>query len=60
MSAIYFSSTYEDLTEYRRAVFDVLRQAGNAVIAMKEYVATIRGLLTKAPRTPSGKISPTQ
>jgi len=36
---IYLSSTYEDLKDYRRAVFEALRKAGYEVIAMEEYVA---------------------
>ena len=31
---IYLSSTYEDLKEYRRVVFEALRKAGYAVIGM--------------------------
>lgn len=40
MATIYLSSTYEDLKEHRRVVFDALRKSGNQVIAMEEYVAT--------------------
>ena len=40
MATIYLSSTYEDLKDYRRVVFDALRQSGYQVIAMEEYVAT--------------------
>jgi formylglycine-generating enzyme required for sulfatase activity len=40
MTTIYLSSTYEDLKEYRKVVFDDLRKAGYKVIAMEEYVAT--------------------
>ena len=36
---IYLSSTYEDLNDYRRVVFDALRKAGYTVIAMEDYVA---------------------
>ncbi|MDR4496260.1 MAG: DUF4062 domain-containing protein [Nitrospirales bacterium] len=36
----YLSSTYEDLKDYRRAVFEALRKSGYQVIAMEEYVAT--------------------
>ena len=36
---IYLSSTYEDLKEYRRVVFEALRKAGYEVIAMEEYVS---------------------
>ena len=39
MTTIYLSSTYQDLKEYRAAVFDALRQSGYKVIAMEEYVA---------------------
>ena len=40
MTTIYLSSTYEDLKEYRAAVFDALRKAGYHVFAMEDYVAT--------------------
>ncbi|MEP6933853.1 MAG: SUMF1/EgtB/PvdO family nonheme iron enzyme [Nitrospirota bacterium] len=40
MATIYLSSTYEDLKDYRRVVFDALRQSGYQVIAMEDYVAT--------------------
>jgi hypothetical protein len=36
---IYLSSTYEDLKDHRRTVFDALRQSGYQVIAMEVYVA---------------------
>lgn len=36
---IYLSSTYEDLKDHRRVVFDALRQSGYHVIAMEDYVA---------------------
>ena len=38
-TTIYLSSTYEDLKDYRRAVFEALRKAGHHVIAMEDYVA---------------------
>src|SRR5262245_20763627 len=40
MTTIYLSSTYEDLKDYRKAVFDAVRQAGYQVVAMEDYVAT--------------------
>ena len=40
MATIYLSSTYEDLKDYRRAVFEALRKIGHDVIAMEDYVAT--------------------
>ena len=40
MATIYLSSTYEDLKDYRRVVFEALRKAGYTVIGMEEYVAT--------------------
>jgi Sulfatase-modifying factor enzyme 1/Domain of unknown function (DUF4062)/AAA ATPase domain len=40
MTTIYLSSTYEDLKEYRRVVFDALRKSGYQVNAMEYYVAT--------------------
>ena len=39
MATIYLSSTYEDLKEYRRAVYEALHKAGHNVIAMEDYVA---------------------
>jgi hypothetical protein len=42
MTTIYLSSTYEDLMEHRRVVFDALRKSGYEVIAMEDYVATDR------------------
>lgn len=40
MAKIYVSSTYSDLIQYRKAVSDVLRQLGQHVIAMEDYVAS--------------------
>lgn len=40
MATIYLSSTYEDLKEHRRVVYEALRKAGHHVIAMEDYVAT--------------------
>ena len=40
MTTIYLSSTYKDLVEYRRIVFEALRKSGWEVIAMEDYVAT--------------------
>jgi hypothetical protein len=40
MTTIYLSSTYEDLKDHRRVVFDALRKSGYEVIAMENYVAT--------------------
>ncbi len=39
-TTIYLSSTYEDLQDYRRAVFELLRKSDYRVIAMEDYVAT--------------------
>jgi formylglycine-generating enzyme required for sulfatase activity len=39
-TTIYLSSTYEDLKDYRGAVFETLRKAGHSVIGMEDYVAT--------------------
>jgi tetratricopeptide (TPR) repeat protein len=36
---VYISSTYEDLKEYRKAVYDSLRKLREDVIAMEDYVA---------------------
>jgi len=40
MPKIYISSTYEDLKDYRKAVYDTLRKMQHNVIAMEDYVAT--------------------
>jgi len=40
MATIYLSSTYEDLKEHRRVVFDVLKKSGHEVKAMEDYVAS--------------------
>ncbi len=40
MVTIYLSSTYEDLKDHRRVVYEALRKAGHQVIAMEDYVAT--------------------
>jgi formylglycine-generating enzyme required for sulfatase activity len=40
MATIYLSSTYEDLQEHRRVVFEVLRKSGYTVKAMEDYVAS--------------------
>ncbi len=42
MLTIYLSSTYEDLKDYRRAVFEALRKSGYQVLAMEDYVAADR------------------
>ena len=39
MTTIYLSSTYEDLKEHRRIVYEALRRAGYTAIAMEDYVA---------------------
>jgi len=40
MAKIYLSSTYTDLVDYRKAVYEILRKVGHDVIAMEDYVAT--------------------
>lgn len=40
MVTTYLSSTYEDLKDYRRTVYEDLCKAGYRVIAMERYVAT--------------------
>ena len=40
MPTIYLSSTFEDLKDYRKAVFEALRKSGYTVVAMEDYVAT--------------------
>jgi energy-coupling factor transporter ATP-binding protein EcfA2 len=39
-TTIYLSSTYEDLQDYRKVVFDALSKSGYRVIAMENYVAS--------------------
>src|SRR5260221_14477177 len=40
MAQIYISSTFEDLKDYRDAVYKALRKLRHDVIAMEDYVAT--------------------
>ena len=40
MARIYVSSTFGDLKEYRKAVYDTLRKLRHDVIAMEDYVAS--------------------
>lgn len=40
MARIFISSTYEDLKDYRQAVYVALRRLGHQSIAMEDYVAT--------------------
>jgi hypothetical protein len=40
MARIYLSSTYEDLKDYRKAVYSALRKLGHRVLAMEDYIAT--------------------
>src|SRR5437870_7388997 len=40
MARIYLSSTYEDLKECRKAVYDALHKLGHKVFAMEDYIAT--------------------
>lgn len=40
MAVIYVSSTYEDLKDYREAVYRALRRLGHDVRAMEDYVAS--------------------
>ena len=54
MTSIYLSSTYEDLKEYRRVVFDALRKSGYQVIAMEDYVATDQRPVDKCLKDVSG------
>lgn len=39
MARVYLSSTYEDLKNYRRAVYEALRKGGHDVKTMENYVA---------------------
>ena len=47
MARIYISSTYSDLIECRKAVYDALRTMGHDVVAMEHYVATDQRPLNK-------------
>jgi len=47
VAKIYISSTYEDLKDCRKAVYDVLRKMRHDVIAMEDYVATDQRPLNK-------------
>jgi len=47
MAKIYISSTFEDLKDYRKAVYHVLQQLGHTVIAMEDYVASDKRPLQK-------------
>ena len=44
---VYISSTYEDLKEYRKAVYDALRKIRADAIAMEDYVAQHQRSLQK-------------
>lgn len=39
MATIYFSSTYEDLKDYRRVASEALCKSGHQVITMEDYVS---------------------
>ncbi|MEM6929795.1 MAG: DUF4062 domain-containing protein [Myxococcota bacterium] len=39
MARVYLSSTFEDLKEHRRAIYDALRQLRHDVVAMEDYTA---------------------
>jgi hypothetical protein len=47
LAKIYLSSTYSDLIEHRKAVYDELRRLRHDVIAMEDYVATDQRPLDK-------------
>ena len=47
MTKIYISSTYSDLVEHRKQVYDILRKMRYDVIAMEDYVATDKRPLDK-------------
>jgi tetratricopeptide (TPR) repeat protein len=47
MTRIYISSTYSDLVEHRRQVYDILRKMRYDVIAMEDYVAADKRPLDK-------------
>jgi hypothetical protein len=44
-ATVYRSSTYEDLKDYPRVVFEALSKSGYHVIAMEIYVATVEKCL---------------
>src|SRR5262245_681674 len=47
MAHLYISSTFSDLQDYRKAVYDILRKARHDVVAMEDYVATDQRPLDK-------------
>jgi HEAT repeat protein len=47
MARVYISSTYDDLREHREKVYRVLRQLGQDVVAMEDYVAADQRPLDK-------------
>ncbi len=47
MAQIYISSTFEDLKDYRDAVYKALRKLRHDVVAMEDYVATDKRPLDK-------------
>jgi hypothetical protein len=47
MANIYISSTFSDLQDYRKAVYDILRRARHDVVAMEDYVAADQRPLDK-------------
>lgn len=54
MARIYLSSTYEDLKEHRKAVYDALHKLGHRVFAMEGYIATDQRPLEKCLRDVAG------
>ena len=47
MITLYLSSTYEDLKEFREAVYKALKKSGYEVVAMEDYVAADQRPLDK-------------
>ena len=54
MSRIYISSTFEDLQDHRKRVYQQLRRVGHDVIAMEDYVAQDQRPLTNCLSDISG------
>lgn len=47
MARVFISSTYEDLKDYREAVYVALRRLGHQSVAMEDYAATDESLLER-------------
>ena len=48
MARVFVSSTFQDLKEYRQAVYVALRRLGHQSVAMEDYAATDRPPLERS------------